>query len=309
MTALLPRTNLLRRTWRPIVRRSFGSPSSGGVSQILVERLVDEERIKGGTITQITLNRPKANAMGKLMIQELGSSLDSLENETQSRCVVITSFSDKVFSAGADLKERKTMTQSEAADFVTLLRNTMERDSVAVTFSILDRFLAIKLKEDEEIVICRETFQLYCMASLHISVKMGASIRRLRLETLVDMAQGLFQAKDIADAELEILQALKWHVAPPTIMQFVGMYANLLPSHVPESVYTSCEYMADLALADEFFIPKSASLVALCILLTATQQEGLSLIESRGLLKNLQGLVHVKGETFDCVLQRLECLS
>jgi enoyl-CoA hydratase/carnithine racemase len=33
----------------------------------------------------------------------------------------------KVFSAGADLKERATMTQDQAADFVTLLRNTMER--------------------------------------------------------------------------------------------------------------------------------------------------------------------------------------
>jgi enoyl-CoA hydratase/carnithine racemase len=47
--------------------------------------------------------------------------------ETKSRCVVLTSFSNKVFSAGADLKERATMSQDQAAEFVTLLRNTMER--------------------------------------------------------------------------------------------------------------------------------------------------------------------------------------
>jgi enoyl-CoA hydratase/carnithine racemase len=86
------------------------------------------ERLGGNrNIVQITLNRPKANAMGSVMIQELQNSLISLEHETDSRCVVITSFSHKVFSAGADLKERQSMTQGEAEEFVTLLRNTMER--------------------------------------------------------------------------------------------------------------------------------------------------------------------------------------
>lgn len=67
--------------------------------------------------------------MGSAMLQQLQNSLDSLEKETDNRCLVLTSFSDKVFSAGADLKERKSMTQSEAEKFVTTLRNTMERVS------------------------------------------------------------------------------------------------------------------------------------------------------------------------------------
>jgi len=96
------------------------------------------------TVTKITLNHPKANAMGKEMIQELQNCLDILEgrenaenvpgtNELERqdavgcRCIVLTSFSERVFSAGADLKERATMNEDEAADFVTLLRNTMER--------------------------------------------------------------------------------------------------------------------------------------------------------------------------------------
>jgi enoyl-CoA hydratase/carnithine racemase len=57
--------------------------------------------------------------MGAVMIQELQNSLNSLEQEADSRCVVLTSFSHKVFSAGADLKERKSMTQQgEAEQFV-----------------------------------------------------------------------------------------------------------------------------------------------------------------------------------------------
>jgi len=97
---------------------------------------------EGYTITKITLNRPKANAMGRQMISELRNCLDILEGgfasdtdrngstpETTagSRCIVLTSCSEKVFSAGADLKERSAMTEDETCAFVTLLRNTIER--------------------------------------------------------------------------------------------------------------------------------------------------------------------------------------
>lgn len=111
-------------------------------------------------VTKITLNRPKANAMGREMIQGLQNCLNILEKEyitsssnngngsgndnndtdesktpdganasesTSCRCLVLTSCSDRVFSAGADLKERAIMTEDETADFVALLRNTMER--------------------------------------------------------------------------------------------------------------------------------------------------------------------------------------
>lgn len=87
-----------------------------------------DEKNENAVVTTLTLNRPKANAMGSSMLQELRECLSELEREDHpSRCVVLTSFSRKVFSAGADLKERATMSQEEAADFVTLLRNTMQR--------------------------------------------------------------------------------------------------------------------------------------------------------------------------------------
>jgi enoyl-CoA hydratase/carnithine racemase len=64
------------------------------------------------------------------MLQQLQDALTSLEDkksEQRSRCLVLTSSSHKVFSAGADLKERATMSQDQAAAFVTQLRNTMDR--------------------------------------------------------------------------------------------------------------------------------------------------------------------------------------
>jgi enoyl-CoA hydratase/carnithine racemase len=62
------------------------------------------------------------------MIDEMQQILKTLETKNSaSQCFVITSSSEKVFSAGADLKERTIMTQEQTAEFVTLLRNTMEQ--------------------------------------------------------------------------------------------------------------------------------------------------------------------------------------
>ncbi len=107
---------------------SSSSVSRMSLPQILMERLAPNDNHKK-TITKLTLNRPKANAMGQQMIRELGACLDVLEKETESscRCLVVTSFSERVFSAGADLKERATMTEDETHEFVSLLRNTMQR--------------------------------------------------------------------------------------------------------------------------------------------------------------------------------------
>lgn len=82
------------------------------------------------TITKLTLNRPqKANAMGRQFLSELQDCLNHLNsaNATDCRCVVLTSSSERVFSAGADLKERATMNQDETRTFVSLLRSTMQQ--------------------------------------------------------------------------------------------------------------------------------------------------------------------------------------
>jgi methylglutaconyl-CoA hydratase len=73
------------------------------------------------------------------MLQQLQDALDTLEQQiaaggttttAQPRCLIIcSSLAPKVFSAGADLKERAGMTVHQAAAFVTDLRNTFDRIS------------------------------------------------------------------------------------------------------------------------------------------------------------------------------------
>ena len=111
-------------------RKQYSSSIRMPTPQIVIEQLFpngNEFNDTAPTITKVTLDRPKANAMGKQMIAELNDCLDQLQQEENCRCVILASSSPKVFSAGADLKERATMTEDETQEFVAMLRSTMQR--------------------------------------------------------------------------------------------------------------------------------------------------------------------------------------
>ncbi|KAI9188008.1 hypothetical protein H9P43_002399 [Blastocladiella emersonii ATCC 22665] len=74
-------------------------------------------------ISVISLNRPKAkNALSRQFLAEFRECLAHLRADPATRVVVVRSLVDKVFCAGADLKERKTMTPDEVSSFVSSLR-------------------------------------------------------------------------------------------------------------------------------------------------------------------------------------------
>ena len=62
----------------------------------------------------ITLNRPKAlNALNAQLISEMNTALDGFDADASIRCIIITG-SEKAFAAGADIREMKDFTKSEA---------------------------------------------------------------------------------------------------------------------------------------------------------------------------------------------------
>mmetsp|Transcript_12452 Transcript_12452/g.22582 ORF Transcript_12452/g.22582 Transcript_12452/m.22582 type:complete len:272 (-) Transcript_12452:462-1277(-) len=107
---------------RGIHNRGDNAVNASEGTEIHVERSIDED----GIVT-LTLNRPKAaNTMGRVMLRQWTECMRDLAHNDKVRCVVVTSVSAKVFSAGADLRERATMSSDEAAEFVTALRTGME---------------------------------------------------------------------------------------------------------------------------------------------------------------------------------------
>ncbi|ALX47889.1 enoyl-CoA hydratase [Lentibacillus amyloliquefaciens] len=87
--------------------------------------LVDYQ-IKDGHIAILTLNRPEAmNAMSKALLDELNDHVKTINANSSIRCTIITASGEKAFCAGADLKERKTMTQEQVIETVNYIGETI----------------------------------------------------------------------------------------------------------------------------------------------------------------------------------------
>jgi enoyl-CoA hydratase len=70
-----------------------------------------------GFLGRITFNRPKVmNALNHQTLTELAHALDSLRDNADVRCVVLTGAGDKAFVAGADINELAKMKAMQAKD-------------------------------------------------------------------------------------------------------------------------------------------------------------------------------------------------
>jgi enoyl-CoA hydratase/carnithine racemase len=83
--------------------------------------LLVEER---ENIVILTLNRPEVmNAVNFQMAGELGKEIEKLRFNSKIRVVMITGAGDRAFCAGADLKERTTLSPDRVREFILMQRN------------------------------------------------------------------------------------------------------------------------------------------------------------------------------------------
>jgi methylglutaconyl-CoA hydratase len=81
-----------------------------------------------GHVERWTLNRPDAlNAFNKPLLLAINAELDALPRREGVRAVVVCGAGGRALSAGADLKERKTMPPDEVPAFVNLIGSTFTR--------------------------------------------------------------------------------------------------------------------------------------------------------------------------------------
>jgi len=92
------------------------SPSPDMSKDLIVEHLEGEEN-KG--IVVFGINRPKAmNALSKNLVANLEAAINAVKFDRNVRVLIIRSHAKGAFCAGADLKERATMSASEVGPFV-----------------------------------------------------------------------------------------------------------------------------------------------------------------------------------------------
>jgi methylglutaconyl-CoA hydratase len=77
-------------------------------------------------IAHIILNRPEAaNALSVQMLYDLHEAIHEIKYDPTIRCVVITGSGEKVFCAGADLRERAGMDPVQVKRTVSLIRGNI----------------------------------------------------------------------------------------------------------------------------------------------------------------------------------------
>ncbi|WVW84283.1 hypothetical protein I302_106313 [Kwoniella bestiolae CBS 10118] len=108
---MLTRT-LLRPSSIPILHLQLRAMSSSAPAS--AEQLVIPTRSQSNKVSILTLNRPKAlNALSTPLFQALNAELEKAEADDSVRAIVITG-GEKVFAAGADIKEMKDKEFAEA---------------------------------------------------------------------------------------------------------------------------------------------------------------------------------------------------
>lgn len=79
-------------------------------------------------IAVIELNRENGkNSFNRAMASQLHECVDTLTTDKNVRAVIIRSLVKGIFCAGADLKERKTLTPIQVHQFVNSLRSLVQK--------------------------------------------------------------------------------------------------------------------------------------------------------------------------------------
>jgi len=85
---------------------------------------VDLERRASAAV--VTLNRPdRSNALDRATVRELGRVGRELTADASLRACVLTGAGERVFCAGADLKERAGMTEADVREMLDLYRSEL----------------------------------------------------------------------------------------------------------------------------------------------------------------------------------------
>eukprot|EP00980_Cylindrotheca_fusiformis_P011908 scaffold2830_cov131-Cylindrotheca_fusiformis.AAC.29 len=148
----------------------------------------------------------------------------------------------------------------------------IDREVVAVSLSMLDRFLAT-CKCD------RTTYKLAATTTLQLAVKLLHPCKLGDLGILSDLSRGEFDMTDVRDMENHILKSLTWCLHPPTAVAYSTILLDYVFAHGAVSMTSAdmddlhdiSSFFTELALCDYHFVTMRPSAVALACILNALE--------------------------------------
>ncbi len=178
-----------------------------------------------GIIT-ITLHRPeRANALSIVLLEELQQILKELQDDETVRCVIITGAGEKAFCAGADLKERKGMRESEVKKSVSMIRETINKVEAlpqpviaAINGATFGGGIELALACDIRIAAEQASFGL-TETSLAIIPGAGGTQRLPRLIGLGRAKELIFTARKVSAYEAEKIGLCEYVLSSEYMME------------------------------------------------------------------------------------------
>jgi methylglutaconyl-CoA hydratase len=207
-----------------------------------MSELVQYTALENG-IAIITLNRPEsANALSTALLYELSHLLYDLAFRRDVRVVIFTGAGEKVFCAGADLKERSGMNETEVRKTVTLIRETINQIEqlpqpviCALNGSAFGGGLELALACD--IRVAADTAQLgLTETSLGIIPGAGGTQRLPRLIGKGKAKELIFTAKRITAKEAEQIGLVEYVVPREQLMEKAMEVAEQIVVNAPIAV-------------------------------------------------------------------------
>lgn len=159
-------------------------------------------------------------------------------------------------------EDRKLMLQwsYNVVDFFSL-----ERETAGIALSYSDRFLQTK-ELGLEYLVDTEKYQLLCIAALYVAIKIHEPAS-LTPQAFVEIGRGQYTVQQLEDMEKKLLKALEWRVNPPTSLEFVRNYLELIPSSqlsksTKATVYVLARAQTERALSDYSLLSVEAARIA-----------------------------------------------
>jgi Cyclin, N-terminal domain len=173
----------------------------------------------------------------------------------------------------------------------------IERQVVAMSFNLLDRYVGVECGKLHCAPITREDYQLFSMTCLYLSIKIIEShSRKISIQTLVDMSKGYYSRAVIEATERDILHALNWYVHAPTSIGFVRLFSQLWQPKLSFSMEAMATRFTEMAVADSYLCLQRPSLIGLASLLHAARIEGVPDAELQHFCQQVQGLLSLNTE-------------
>jgi enoyl-CoA hydratase len=219
-------------------------------------------------VATVTINRPEAmNALNEAVILEIESALNELQDDDQTRAIVITGAGEKAFVAGADIAAMRDMDQKQAKAFsqlgqrlMTLIENHAKPVIAAINGYALGGGCEIALACD--IRIASENAKLgQPEINLGIMCGYGATQRLTRLIGKGKAKELAFTGDLIDAASAEKLGLVNKVVPAAELMAVAGEFAEKLAAK-PALALSSTKRAINKA--DELSLSKGLNFEAKC---------------------------------------------